>query len=235
MIWQPFVIKTPNSKPKAPLPDTAPRRRRMAPAAREQMIIEEATRFFAECGLTGGTTELAHRIGITQPLLYRYFATKELLIARVFENLFPKGHAPEWEALIDDSSVPLRDRLKTFYKNFTKTVFTYEHVRLHLFSGLGKLEYNNRYYELVTQKFFLRIAYALRAEVTAQTGATFPNRVGEEELELVQSLHSSIYHISFRRWVHTPGLHGDIERIIEYKVDSFLDGVSGTLSRLAVR
>jgi AcrR family transcriptional regulator len=205
----------------------------MDPAAREQMIVDEATRYFAEHGLTGGTSELARRIGITQPLLYRYFSTKDALIERVFEGLFPQVKSAEWEALIGDRSIPLRDRLKTFYREFTETVFTYEHVRLHLFSGLSKLEYNTRYYDLVTEKFFLRIAHALREETAVSNGATFPNEVGEEELELVQTLHSSIYHISFRRWVHTPGLEGDINHIIEYKVDSFLDGAMTTLNRLS--
>jgi len=197
------------------------------------MIVDEATRYFAEHGLTGGTSELARRIGITQPLLYRYFSTKDALIERVFENLFPQVKSAEWEALIGDHSIPLRDRLKTFYKEFTETVFTYEHVRLHLFSGLSKLEYNNRYYDLVTEKFFLRIAHALREEVAVNKGVTFPNEIGEEELELVQTLHSSIYHISFRRWVHTPGLGGEINHIIDYKVDSFLDGAMATLNRLS--
>ena len=66
-------------------------RRRMAPDERERLILEEATRYFAEYGLGGGTLELARRLGITQPLLYKYFPTKNAMIEKVFDGLF-RGH-----------------------------------------------------------------------------------------------------------------------------------------------
>ena len=53
------------------------KRRRLSPTVREQQIVDEAIQFFAEVGFGGRTRELAKRIGITQPLLYRYFPTKE--------------------------------------------------------------------------------------------------------------------------------------------------------------
>ncbi|MEJ8571542.1 TetR/AcrR family transcriptional regulator [Microbaculum marinum] len=209
------------------------KRRRMAPQDRERLIVEEATRYFAEHGLGGGTTELARRIGITQPLLYRYFPTKQALIERVYENLFPSGLAPAWEELIDDTTVPLRNRLSGFYKDYANSVLTYEHVRLFLFSGLSKFDYNTRYYSELSQRIFMRIARALRHEVTATTGLTFPPDIGPEEMELVQSLHGTIYHVGFRRWVYTPPLRADIDRLIERKVDWFLGGAIGALEAMA--
>ena len=44
--------------------------------ARERQIVEGAVAYFAEVGLDGQTRELARRLGITQPLLFRYFPTK---------------------------------------------------------------------------------------------------------------------------------------------------------------
>jgi len=64
------------------------KRRRLSPTVREQQIVDEAIQFFAEVGFGGRTRELAKRIGITQPLLYRYFPTKEELIDRVFDEVF---------------------------------------------------------------------------------------------------------------------------------------------------
>src|SRR5262249_32717979 len=55
-------------------------RQRLAPSMRRQHLIEEAFAYFAEVGLGGSTRELAKRMGVTQPLLYRYFPTKESLI-----------------------------------------------------------------------------------------------------------------------------------------------------------
>lgn len=209
--------------------DKPARRRRMAPSDRERMILAEARRYFAEYGLSGGTTALARRIGITQPLLYRYFPTKDALIEKVYEGLFPSSRTPEWEALLSDPETPLRDRLKRFYKEFSAYVFTYDHVRLFLYSGLEKLEYNARHYERLTRRLFRQIALAIR-ETYADPQRQPPDLpVTEAELELVQNLHAMIYNIAHRRWVHTPELNvdkADIDRLIEFKVDSFLDGVA---------
>ncbi|RDJ20353.1 TetR/AcrR family transcriptional regulator [Bosea caraganae] len=224
--------KSSRTKPAGEGGEAAPRRRRMVPADREQMIVAAARRYFADYGLTGSTTELAKRMGITQPLLYRYFPTKDALIARVFESLFPQDKSPEWERLLEDASIPMRERLKTFYKEFSHHVFTYEHVRLFLFSGLSKFEYNTRYYELLTKRLFHRIALGLRQHVAAGGSAGRAGPVSDAELELVQSLHAAIYHVGFRRWVHTPGLSGDIDGLIEFKVDCFLDGVAATMQHL---
>lgn len=49
--------------------------------------MAEAIRYFAEFGFAASTRGLARRAGITQPLLYRYFPTKDQLIQRLFEEL----------------------------------------------------------------------------------------------------------------------------------------------------
>ena len=65
---------------------------------RERLIVEEAVRFFAEVGFDGQMRALAERLGVTQPLLYRYFADKEALIERVFDEVYMKRWRPEWES-----------------------------------------------------------------------------------------------------------------------------------------
>ena len=52
---------------------TKPTRRRLPPAEREREIVRGAISFFAQVGFEGGTRELAERLGVTQPLLYRVF------------------------------------------------------------------------------------------------------------------------------------------------------------------
>ena len=204
-------------------------RRRMPPRDRERLIVAEATRYFAEHGLSAGTIALARRIGMTQPLLYKYFKTKEALIERVYDGLFPGHWSPDWEQLLDDASIPLRSRLKQFYKEFACVVLTYEHVRLFLFSGLSKSDYNARYYGILSERIFLRIARALREEF-APVRSRKP--ISAEELELVQSLHAAIYHVAFRKYVHASELPYDIATLIDMKVDFFMDGAEASMSRL---
>ena len=52
----------------------APVSKRLPPALREKQILEGAISFFSEVGFTGQTRELSRRLGITQPLLYRYYS-----------------------------------------------------------------------------------------------------------------------------------------------------------------
>lgn len=199
----------------------APAKRRMSAEHREDLIIREATAYFAENGLSAGTIELAKRIGITQPLLYKYFPTKEALIDSVYERLFQKNWNLRWEELLDDASVPVRDRLKIFYREYAGSVLTYEHVRLFLFSGLSNNVYNARYYAILSDRILSRIALALRREYSDPRNR---GPVTAEELELVQSLHAAVYHVAFRRWVHSELLNPDLETIVASKIDICLDG-----------
>jgi AcrR family transcriptional regulator len=199
----------------------APKRRRMAAEDREELILRGATAYFAEQGLSAGTIELATRLGITQPLLYKYFPTKEALIERIYERLLSRNWNPTWEIRIEDQSVPLRQRLHDFYVEYMTTVLTYEHVRLFLFSGLSHNDYNARYYSVLTRRVLERIARALRRDYG---GADTSRSVRQSELEVVQSLHAAIYHVAFRRWVHGEPMKGDMSKIVEQKIDLFLDG-----------
>ena len=205
----------------------------MLPEDRERLIVQEATRYFAENGLNGGTLELARRLGISQPLLYKYFPTKEAMIERVFDRLLSGHWDPRWENLLDDTAVPLRERLVRFYRDYARVVLTYEHVRLFLFSGLSHFTFNSRYYAIVTERIFMRIARALRTEFAPQGGNAAKGPIRDDELEVVQSLHGAVYHVGFRKWIHTPPLRGDIDHLIELKVDLFLEGAAAMTGRRA--
>ena len=193
---------------------------------REDSILRGATAYFAENGLNAGTIELARRLGIAQALLYRYFPTKEALIERVFEGM-AQHWKPGWEALLEDTSIPARERLKLFYVDYAASVLSYEHVRLFLFSGLTKNSYNARYYELIADRILRRVAMALRIEY----GRGRRGPVTPEELELAQSLHAAVYHVAFRRWVHGEPLPGDLTELISRKIDVFLDGAAFSMHR----
>ncbi|MBT3624713.1 MAG: helix-turn-helix transcriptional regulator, partial [Gammaproteobacteria bacterium] len=91
------VKKTGNKLPK----------KRLRPENREQQILDEAVSFFAEKGISGKTRDLADRLGITQPLLYRYFPTKRDLIEGVFEKVYLNKLNPEWLKTITDRERPL--------------------------------------------------------------------------------------------------------------------------------
>lgn len=193
----------------------------MSPSQREEAIVKEAVRFFAEFGFEGQTRELARRLNITQPLLYRYFETKDALVERVYQEVFLRRWNPFWDELIQDRSRPLRQRLVDFYQDYARVILTYEWVRLFMFSGLKGLDFNTRYLELLRRRVFTTLVAELRQEFDGPTIEAQP--VTEMEIEAVWSLHAAIFYLGVRKFIyHMPV--GDLEPIIEMKVLSFIDG-----------
>lgn len=203
------------------------RRRRLAPSEREQQIVEGAIRFFAEVGFEGQTRELARRLGITQPLLYRYFPDKDHLIERVYRDVYLKRWQPRWEELIVDRSRPLSERLVQLYKEYTRVIFNYEWVRIFMFAGLKGVNINRRYLAIVREKLFVPICTELRA----LTGLPHPDQVPltQEEIELVTALHGGIYYAAIRKWIYGLPIPEDFDAHIERVVRTFIRGAPVTL------
>lgn len=214
----------PASKAKAKV--ASPPRRRLQPAERRQLIIEEATKYFAEEGLASSTEELARRLGVTQPLLFRYFHTKDALIQAVYAEVERKIGSPEWLRLLGDRSRPLHDRLVAFYVDYVERVYSRHQFRLFLQTNLARRIPNvDRYYGLMQRKIYPALARELRAEFVPQrTG-----RVSKRELEIAHNLHAMMYHMALRRWGFGTPLLEPVPDLVELKVRLFLGGVPAVL------
>jgi AcrR family transcriptional regulator len=198
-------------------------RRRLPPGEREALIVAEAVRFFAENGFGGQTRELAARLGITQPLLYRYFPTKEALIERVYQEVFVGLLTPEWETLLDDRSIPYEERMIRFYQAYSQRILTYEWVRLFMFAGLKGLDLNARFLEMLRRRIFFRVIREMRLAYGLPPVEEVP--ATELEYELVWGLHAAIFYIGIRRWIYGLPIPSDLDRTITAKVKAFLQGM----------
>jgi len=205
-------------------------RQRLAPEEREQQIVEGAVRFFAEVGFGGQTRELAQRLGITQPLLYRYFPTKQDLIERVYEAVFIGRWNPEWRSLIEDRSRPLRERLITFYGAYTSDVLTYEWIRIYMLAGLAGEDINQRYIGMLESELLRPICVELRAEV----GAPTPDAVAITSLEQEAAwhIHATVFYYAVRKHIYRTEVEPDLNAFIADVVDRTLDGALATARRL---
>ena len=152
-------------------PEPKKTRRRLPRNQREAMIIAEAIRFFAEVGFEGQTRALAQRLGVTQPLLYRYFPDKDSLIDRVYQEVFLKGWNTEWTTALSDRAIPLVDRLIEFYRVYTHANFSYERVRLFMFAGLKDESIANRYMAHVHHSLFIPLCREMRSEAGVERAA----------------------------------------------------------------
>ena len=197
-------------------------RRRMTPAERERLIVDGAIRFFAEAGFAGQTRELAQRLGITQPLLYRYFPTKKDLIERVFDEVFVGRWKPEWRELIADRSRPLRERLIDFYEIYTREVLTYEWIRIYMFAGLAGEDMNRRYIGILERNLLEPVCAELRAAAGAPSPDVLP--IGSREMEGAWQIHATVFYYVVRKHIYEAGVEPDIHAFIEDAVDRMLDG-----------
>lgn len=198
----------------------------MSPDDREQEIVREAVKFFAEFGFEGQTRELAKRLGITQPLLYRYFPTKDALVERVYQEVFLRRWNPFWEELLVDRKTPLRERLTDFYQDYSQAILTYEWVRLFMFSGLKGLDFNTRYLDLLRQRVFGLIINALRLEHSLKPVDEVP--ISPIELEAVWGLHAAIFYLGVRKFIYNMPVE-NISSIVDLELRIFLDGVPAIL------
>lgn len=80
-------------------------------ARTRQRLIDEADRLFRERGYAATSIEqIAAAAGVTKGAVYGHFASKEDLLLSANEDL----PTPDYGALLNDASVPLRERLAAF-------------------------------------------------------------------------------------------------------------------------
>ncbi|MGF6857049.1 AcrR family transcriptional regulator [Paraburkholderia sp. CI3] len=199
--------------------------RRLAPEVRERQIVLKAVDHFATHGFSGSTRELARQLGVTQPLLYRYFPSKEALIDRVYEEVYQWDSS--WEHLIKDRSVPIQERMVRFYSSYSEVILRREWIRIFIFAGLTREGINSKYLARLRERVFLPVMAEIRSayELPAPTGA----KQREIDLELIWSLHASIFYLGVRKWIYGLPVTDDIEDHIARQVDAFLNGVPAAL------
>jgi AcrR family transcriptional regulator len=190
------------------------KRQRLSPEARRRMIVDVAVSYFAEVGFSGPTRDLARRAGITQPLLYKYFATKADLAEAVFERVYLDRLKPEWPILLADRSQPIRDRLATFYRAYTDAIFTYEWMRIFMFAGLAE-RLNRRYLDHVGNLLLKPVLEEIGSELGAVGGS-------RPDMEDMFNLHGGIVYIGIRHFIYQLPVPADIGPVIDRAIDRFL-------------
>jgi AcrR family transcriptional regulator len=207
----------------------APRepRKRLAPEDREHQIVQAAIAFFARHGFDASTRDLAKELDITQPLLYRYFPTKEALVDRVYEEVFVRRWNPEWEEWLVDRTVSFADRLKRYLIDYARFVLRSEWVRIFMYAGLSRGGINHKYLARLRERHFLVIAREMRHAY----GIPEPtdSAAEDDEVELVWAMHSSVFYIGVRKWIYHMPTPKDLKRVIDLRVDAFVQGAPAVL------
>jgi AcrR family transcriptional regulator len=205
---------------KAPPRRARAKQRRLAPDDRRKEFVAKATEFFSEEGFGGGTRDLARRLGVTQPLLYRYFPSKDDLIKEVYRTVYIQPLDPAWADLLADRSRPIRVRLQEFYNAYTDVIFSRKWLRIYLYSGLKGLDINRWYVGMVQDKILSGVIRECRHEA----GLPVQDKPTAAELEMAWVFHSGIFYYGVRKYIYESPVLEDKERMISDALDVFLAG-----------
>ncbi|WP_082072799.1 TetR/AcrR family transcriptional regulator [Hyphomicrobium sp. 99] len=209
------------------------KRRRLDPEDREREIIDGAVAFFAEVGFDGGLRDLAERLGITHQNLFRYFATKEALIERVYKEVYLNRWQREWETLLRNPLRPLEQRLIDFYQAYFPAIYRYDWVRIFVYAGLKNVGITKRYLDFIQKKVIEPLGYELRRVAGFPEEANRP--LSPNELEIAWSLHGELFYLAIRKWVYDMPAPDDLRPVIQSAVARFLDGAPAALRNLRER
>jgi AcrR family transcriptional regulator len=223
------IVKKARASKSAEQPAPAEVTRRLAPEEREELIVQKAIKYFATYGFSASTRDLAKEIGVSQPLLYRYFPNKEALADRVFHEVYLSRWNPEWEEILKDRGRPLEARLREFYKQYGRVILKSDWIRIFIFAGLTREGINNRYLARLRERIFDVVLAELRRQFKMPDPT--PQQY-EDEIEFIWGLHAAIFYVGVRKWIY--GLHvpKDLDRLIDQKVEGFLDSAPAMLKRI---
>ena len=201
--------------------------RRLPPADRKRQIVEAAAAYFAEFGFEGATRGLAERLGVTQPLIYRYFPSKDDLIRAVYEEVYLGRWRGEWMDLLGRRDTPLRERLIAFYETYTSVVFDPQWMRIYMFSGLRGLDINRWWITFVEDHVLRRICEEVRVLAGLPGATEMP--ITSAEIDGYWLFHGGIFYYGMRENVYGVPPRTPLRRFLEMSIDSFLQGFPETM------
>ena len=211
----------------------APRKVRLNSDDRREQILRGAIAFFSEVGFDGGTRDLAKRLGVTQPLIYRHFPSKEELIREVYNRVYVSRWQIEWEDRLGDRRLPLADRLKVFYRDYADVIFDVEWIRIYLFAGLKGTEINRWWMKFTEDHLLRRICIELRAEFGLPGPDEIP--IGDAEIEACWTYHGGLFYHGVRRTVFGVKPQVTHDQLINLVVAGLLGGLPAATREIMAR
>jgi AcrR family transcriptional regulator len=194
--------------------------RRMAPKLRRQILLERATVFFADNGMSAPTRSLADACGVAQRLLYRYFPSKAALLEEIYEEAILAPFKAVWLIRLADRGICIEQRIRDFYEDYYQTVLSRQWIRLFLFGGLDGGKMTQAYIDSIIKQLL---------EVLVREAARARNIGLPQEAPLLHEigwvLHGAVSHLAIRQHVYGASQSVPLADILAVQVASFLDGL----------
>jgi AcrR family transcriptional regulator len=220
----------PRSVRRDPHPPSAVEKVRRKPAAeRREHILSEAAAFFADHGFQGTTRDLANRLGITQAALYKHFASKDEIIAALFDRSAERWRTENWCPALSDRSHPLELRLTELYAQYLSRM-SGAGLRLFVRAGLDSLGQPARRGAMLTGTILEPVIEALRADCRLPGPSDKPILRGEREVAM--ALHGGLMFLAIRKHVYRMPMPDDLSDLIALQIRLWLPGAANEVRRL---
>lgn len=196
------------------------KRRNLPYDMRAREILDAALQLFAERGFDFTLQELADRIGVTQPLLHRYFPTKVDLIAACRQELM-RGHwKPEWRDRLADRNQPLYARMIDFYADYLPRIYRRFWYRGFVFAAMADPSFAQAYLNQVTAEILDTVVEEVRHDFGYPSTAKVP--IHERENELIWGMHATFAFLGKRHFIYDMPMPADLPAMVRDQVDGYL-------------
>jgi hypothetical protein len=186
-------------------------------------VIGVATRLYAEHGFEVPLVRIARAARVPPRALGGAKALRE----RVFAANFGGRWKPAWEALLADRRMPLSKRLTRFYSEYRGNI-TRTNARLWTRAGLLGMHQSGNFSATLNKRVLIPIVLELRHAA----GVSSKNKVGRQEIELVQLLHGGIAFPHTRSHIFGMDVYGRLPDLVAMMVRVWLPGAKAEIRRL---
>jgi AcrR family transcriptional regulator len=198
--------------------------RRLPREERRAQILAQASRFFAEYGLTAQTRALADACGVSQRLLYSFFPSKAALLEEVYRQEIAGPFKAIWFVELRDRAVPVERRLTRFYEDYYAQVTTRRWLRLFLYASLAEVAMAPAYIAAIVSHTLETIV----AEAAREQGLRVPADAARAQ-EIGWILHGAVSHLAIRRHVYANDNPTAVAEAIAMQVKVFLAGLRAVM------
>ena len=217
------------------------RTRRQAPAPvirrtyrtgdeRAREILDAALELFAEHGFATTVQAVADRIGVTQPLIHRYFPTKAALFDAVKRELL-RGHwSLEWRRMLTDRSRPMSVRLNELYGNYLPMIYRRVWYRGFLHFAIQDGAFAQIYLMQIESDLLTTVLQETRDHFNLPGNAEVAFQ--ERELELIWGMHSTFVFIGMRKFIYNLPLPSDLAGVIRDQTSGYLQAAQRVMAEV---
>jgi AcrR family transcriptional regulator len=202
-------------------------RRRLQPEVRRDQILVAAIELITAQGLDFSTRDLARRLSISHPLLFRYFDSKEAILEAVYDEVFIGRYTNELQTILNENATDQIEKWTRFYVAYFPRIYDETWIRIFVASAFNNQMISQRYLRNVVEPLIESLAKDTERHVLGRTSSD--RKLRKLSRELAWALHSSMFYTGVRRWIFLLSVPEEVASYVPDKVRAHFTGARSVL------